>query len=155
MKANLAEVLVGAGVLAVAGVFAMTLNGARGSAGGSDSYTLTASFRAADGVTAGTDVRLSGVKVGTVAEIGLNRESFRADAVLAIRGDILLPDDSAAVVASEGLLGGTFVQIQPGGSPFNLEPGTEIIDTQGSVNIIDLLLKFVGGSDEESPPADG
>ena len=155
MKANLAEVLVGAGVLAVAGVFAMTLNASRGSAGGPGSYTLTASFRAADGVAAGTDVRLSGVKVGSVSEIGLNPDSYRADAVLAIRSDILLPDDSAAVIASEGLLGGTFVQIQPGGSPFNLEPGAEIVDTQGSVNIIDLLLKFVGGSGEESPAADG
>ena len=148
MKANVAEVLVGAGVLAAAVFFGVTLNAARGTTGGSDSYTLTASFRAADGVTAGTDVRLSGVKVGSVTAISLNPESFRADAVLNIRGDISLPDDSAAVIASEGLLGGNFVSIQPGGSPFDLERGAEIVDTQGSVNIIDLLLKFVSGSGE-------
>ena len=150
MKANVAEVLVGAGVLAAAVLFAVTLNSARGASGGSDSYVLSASFRAADGVTAGTDVRLSGVKVGSVTAIVLNPETFRADATLNIRGDIMLPDDSAAVIASEGLLGGNFVSIQPGGSPFELEPGSEIIDTQGSVNIIDLLLRFVSGSGEDN-----
>jgi phospholipid/cholesterol/gamma-HCH transport system substrate-binding protein len=149
MKANVAEVLVGAGVLAAAVFFGVTMNAARGTTGGGDSYTLTASFRAADGVTAGTDVRLSGVKVGSVTAITLNPESFRADATLNIRGDLKLPDDSAAIVASEGLLGGNFISIQPGGSPFELERGAEIVDTQGSVNIIDLLLKFVSGSGEK------
>ncbi|MEO8531794.1 MAG: outer membrane lipid asymmetry maintenance protein MlaD [Deltaproteobacteria bacterium] len=150
MKANLAEVLVGAGVLATAVFFAVSMNAARGTTGGAGSYELTASFRAADGVTAGTDVRLSGVKVGSVTAITLNPESYRADATLNIRGDIKLPDDSAAIVASEGLLGGNFVSIQPGGSPFEYEPGAEIVDTQGSVNIIDLLLKFVSGSGDKN-----
>ena len=146
MKSSLAEVLVGALVLALAVFFGITLNAARGGAGGGDSYTLTASFRAADGVAAGTDVRLSGVKIGSVAEVTLNPQTFRAEMLMNIRGDLLLPDDSAAVISSEGLLGGTFVEIQAGGSPFNLEAGGEIADTQGSVNIIDLLLKFVSGS---------
>jgi phospholipid/cholesterol/gamma-HCH transport system substrate-binding protein len=59
-----------------------------------------------------------------------------------------VPDDSSAAVASEGLLGGTYVDVQPGGSPFNLEPGSEIIDTQSAVSLVTLLLRFVTGSEE-------
>ncbi|MEO0917788.1 MAG: hypothetical protein AAFY31_12540 [Pseudomonadota bacterium] len=59
-----------------------------------------------------------------------------------------LPDDTAIVVSSEGLLGGSFLELLPGGSPFNLEPGAEITDTQSSVSIIQLLLRFVSGGEE-------
>ena len=58
-----------------------------------------------------------------------------------------IPDDSAIVIYSEGLLGGNFVEIMPGGSPFNLEEDAEITDTQGAVSLISLLLKFVSGGD--------
>ena len=96
----------------------------------------------------GTDVRLAGVKVGTVTGMELNPQTFRADVTLSVEDQIQLPDDSAVVVASEGLLGGTYVEIVPGGSPFNLEAGGEILDTQGAVSLISLLLKFVSGSEE-------
>jgi phospholipid/cholesterol/gamma-HCH transport system substrate-binding protein len=45
-------------------------------------------------------------------------------------------------------LGGNFVEVLPGGSPFNLEPGSEIIDTQGAVSLVTLLMRFVGGGDQ-------
>jgi phospholipid/cholesterol/gamma-HCH transport system substrate-binding protein len=62
---------------------------------------------------------------------------------------VRIPDDSAAVVASEGLLGGNYLEISPGGSMFYFEPGDEIIDTQGSVSLISLLIRFVTGEEEE------
>jgi phospholipid/cholesterol/gamma-HCH transport system substrate-binding protein len=96
-------------------------------------------------------VRLAGVKVGTVTALTLNPGTFFADATISVQQGILLPDDSAILVSSEGLLGGNFVEIQPGGSPDNLAPGDEIEDTQGSVSLITLLMKFVGsmaGDDE-------
>jgi len=67
----------------------------------------------------------------------------------------VLPDDSTIVIASEGLLGGSFVEILPGGSPDNLGPGDEIENTQGAVSVIALLMKFVGASsgDETSGAA--
>ena len=61
-----------------------------------------------------------------------------------------MPDDSGIIVASEGLLGGNFIEIVPGGSPINLEPGEEIIDTQGAVGLIELLTKFVGAAAGDS-----
>lgn len=68
---------------------------------------------------------------------------------MSVRSDTQIPDDSAIVISSEGLLGGNFVEIMPGGSPFYFEAGDEITDTQGSVSLISLLLKFVSGGDSE------
>jgi phospholipid/cholesterol/gamma-HCH transport system substrate-binding protein len=99
-------------------------------------------------VTVGTDVRLAGVKVGTVTDVSLNPETYRADTTVSLHTGIEIPDDSAIVVSSEGLLGGNFVEIVPGGSPFFYEPGATIEDTQGAVSLVSLLLKFVSGSSE-------
>ena len=92
---------------------------------------------------------MAGVKVGTVTALDLNAATFRADTVFTMKDGIEIPDDSAISVASEGLLGGSFVEIIPGGSPFNLDPGGEITDTQSSVSLISLLLKFVSGGGSE------
>ena len=155
MGENTTEVLVGSAVLAGAAAFliyAGQITGFRAASGESNSYF--ASFRSAQGVSVGTDVRLAGVKVGSVTELKLDPETFRAIARFSIGKDIVLPDDSAAIIATEGLLGGSFIEIQPGGSMFNLEPGAEIEDTQGAVNIVDLMVKFAtsggGGSGAES-----
>ncbi|WP_299603795.1 outer membrane lipid asymmetry maintenance protein MlaD [uncultured Tateyamaria sp.] len=150
MAENTTEVLVGGVVLAAAIGFAVYgaqvagLGNNNGSA-----YPLTASFRSLEGVNVGTDVRLAGVKVGTVTDVALNPETYRADTVVSLRTDTQIPDDSAIVISSEGLLGGNFVEIMPGGSPFFFEAGDEITDTQGSVSLISLLLKFVSGGEGE------
>ena len=149
MSENTTEVLVGGAVLAVAGFFlffAAQTTGYRQASGGA--YELSASFRSAEGVSLGTDVRLAGVKVGTVTGLDLNPQTFRADVRFSVSKAIELPDDSAAVVASEGLLGGTYLELVPGGSPFNLDPGAEVEDTQGAVSLISLLLKFAAGGGE-------
>ena len=149
MSAERTETLVGAAVLMAAVSFG--LFGARIAdiGGGSDSYPLTASFRSLEGVSVGTDVRLAGVKIGTVTAVSLNPETYRADTVVEIDQATQIPDDSAIVISSEGLLGGSFVEVMPGGSPFFFDAGDEIVDTQGSVSLISLLLKFVSGGQSE------
>ncbi len=149
MSENVTEVLTGGAVLAVAAGFlfyAGQVGGVGVGTSGFDSYS--ASFRSAEGIGIGTDVRLAGVKVGSVTEMALDPATFRAETRFTLKDDVALPDDSAVVVASEGLLGGSFLEILPGGSAFNLEPGDEITDTQSSVSIIQLLLKFVSGGEE-------
>lgn len=148
MTQNTTEILVGGAVLAAALGFAVYASQLAGVTGGADRYDLTASFRSMEGVSVGGDVRLAGVKVGSVTEVVLNPETYRADAVVSLNRDVLVPDDSAIVISSEGLLGGNFVEIVPGGSPLYYGPGEEIEDTQGAVSLISLLLKFVGGGSE-------
>ena len=148
MSYERAEVLTGAAVLAVAVAFVVYAAQGSGLMQAPESYPLTASFRSVEGITVGSDVRLAGVKVGTVTSLTLNPTTFFADATITMRDDVLLPVDSAILVSSEGLLGGNFIEILPGGALENLEPGDEIEDTQGAVSLITLLLKFVGSGGE-------
>lgn len=145
MADNKIEIFVGGLVLAGAVAFGVYASQVAGLSAGGQSYDMSASFRSLEGVSVGTDVRLAGVKIGTVTEVTLNPETYRADTVVALDTDTQIPDDSAIIISSEGLLGGNFVEIVPGGSPFFFEPGDEITDTQGAVSLISLLLKFVGG----------
>ncbi len=148
MSENTTEVVVGGVVLAVAVGFLAYAGQATGLSGGGAEYEMTASFRSADGVSIGTDVRMAGVKIGRVTDIRLDPATFRAATVFSVQEGIEIPDDSAVAISSEGLLGGTYVELLPGGSPFFLEPGTEIEFTQGSVSLVSLLMKFVGGDTE-------
>ncbi len=142
------EVAIGGVVLAAAIGFAVYAGQAAGLSTGSAGYPLSASFRSIEGVNVGTDVRLAGVKIGTVTDVTLNPETFRADTTFSVASGVEIPDDSAVVISSEGLLGGNFVEIMPGGSPFAYAEGDEILDTQSSVSLITLLLRFVSGDGE-------
>ena len=150
MSHSVTEISVGGVVLAAAAAFAIytTQTTGFGSGGGGGSYELTASFRSLEGVSVGTDVRLAGVKLGTVTGVELDPETYRAVTTFSVSNGIEVPDDSAVVISSEGLLGGNFVEISPGGSAFFYEPGAEILDTQGSVSLMSLLLKYVAGDGE-------
>ncbi len=142
---NMTEVLVGGAVLAFAVAFGVYASQSTGLSRDTSGYELGASFRSLEGVGVGTDVRLAGVKIGTVTGVDLNPETYRADTTFSVADGVLIPDDSAVVISSEGLLGGNFVELMPGGSPFYFEPGDEIVDTQGAVSLISLLVKFVAG----------
>ena len=148
MKDNLVETLVGAAVLLVAGLF--VIYGYSVTEGdSSDGYVLSAQFDRVDGLTVGSDVRMSGIKVGTVTGLSLDPESFYAQAEFTIAGDIELPDDTSAKITSEGLLGGNYVSLSPGGSEDALAAGDEILYTQGSVDLIGLVSQALFSAGEE------
>ena len=146
---NTTEILVGGAVLAAAIAFGVYATQSTGFGGSSGDYELSASFRSLEGIAVGSDVRLAGVKIGTVTGVNLNPETYRADTTISVAENIQIPDDSAIVISSEGLLGGNFVEVMPGGSPFYFEPGDQIEDTQGAVSLISLLVKFVAGDGSE------
>lgn len=146
MASNAAETLIGAAVLAVAGGFLVyAANTADVSLGGAG-YSLSADFRKAEGVDVGGDVQISGVKVGKITGIALNTENYYATISMEIKDDVKIPEDSSVRILSESLLGGNFIAIEPGASEFMLEPGAEFEFTQGTVNILDLVMKFANGS---------
>lgn len=146
---SVSEIAVGGVVLAAAIAFGVYATQITGLSTGSAGYPLTASFRSLEGVGVGTDVRLAGVKIGSVSDVTLNAETYRADTTVNIFNGIEIPDDSAIVISSEGLLGGNFVEVMPGASPYYLAAGDEIVDTQGSVSLVSLLMKFVSGGNEQ------
>ncbi len=149
MRESPVEVLTGALVVLVAGGFLVYAAQATGFGGPSEGVRLNASFRSIEGVSLGTDVRLAGVKIGSVTNTALDPQTFRATTELTVNADVPIPDDSSAVVASEGLLGGNFVEIVPGGSLTTLADGGEIVDTQGAVSLLQLLLQYISGGSEQ------
>ncbi|NOR31750.1 MAG: outer membrane lipid asymmetry maintenance protein MlaD [Sulfitobacter sp.] len=145
MRDDLPEIMVGGVVLAAALGFMVYAGQAAGIGKSSNSYALKASFRSMEGIDVGTDLRLAGVNIGKVTDLTLNPETYRADTVVSVARGIEIPDDSALVVSSEGLLGGNYMEIVPGGSPFYFSDGDVISDTQGAISLISLLMKFVSG----------
>lgn len=151
MANSVTETLLGAAVLVTAAGFVAyaSQTGGRGELSG-DRYRLMANFVSAEGISTGTDVRLAGVKIGSVTGMKLNPETYQAELTFTIQDNVKVPDDSEVKVASEGLLGGSFLEITPGGSEFMLSEGDEIVYTQSSVSLLNLMLKFAtGGGDEE------
>lgn len=146
MASGAAETVIGAVVLAVAGGFIAYTMKTTDIGGGGDSYEVIANFRKAEGVTVGGDVRVSGVKVGSIRSLELNPDTYMARVTMSVRNEVQLPDDSSAKIASEGLLGGGYIAIDPGGGEDMLEPGQEIEYTQGSVNLLDIIGKAIHGA---------
>lgn len=154
-SAERAELVVGAVVLAIAAGFLAWSTDAFGGAT-QGSYPLRAAFPSVDGVEKGTEVRLAGVRIGRVSDVRLNPETYFAEAELRVPQTILLPTDSAALIQSDGLLGGSYIELQPGGSDEMLAPGGEIEDVQGAVSLLALMMKFVdsqSGSGDRSDSA--
>jgi len=139
------ETLLGLAVLIAAGAFLFYAQGRLDEGPGRDSYELTARFSTVGDLARGAEVRVAGVPVGAVQAIELDPQTYFAQATLTIRSDIEIPDDSTAKIATAGLLGGAYVEIEPGGAMEVLAPGGEIQFTQGAVDMFDLIGQAVGG----------
>jgi len=151
MKSHLVETIVGAAVIGVAIFFLVFAYGQTEQAAG-PGYVLSARMDNATGISAGTDVRLSGIKVGTVTRTELDLVNYSARVYFTVQQDIELPEDSSIRVAQEGLFGGTFIQVQVGGDFENLlADGDEVFQAQGSIDIIGLIQRamFGGGNSDE------
>ncbi len=145
------EFMVGLFVLAgLAGILYLALQIGGSRLLGGDSYSLQARFGSISGVNPGSRVEIAGVKVGTVRSIELNKEQFVAIVTLELPDSLSLDDDTIASVKTSGLIGDRFIDLQPGGSGFPLEPGDMIVDTESALDIESLISRFaLGGLDEE------
>jgi phospholipid/cholesterol/gamma-HCH transport system substrate-binding protein len=139
---GVAETLTGAFVLVVALVFLAYAVAHSGRVSGTG-YVVQARFDHIDGLAVGADVRIAGVKIGTVTEERVDPKTFVAIVSLSVRNDIQLPKDSSASITSESLLGGKYISLSPGGDDTNLKPGQTITITQSSVSLEELLGKFI------------
>ncbi len=139
------ETILGA-VVVVAAVgffaFAAAQAGQNTTGGG---YDLRASFQRVDGVGVGSDVRISGVKVGVVRSVTLDPATYNAVLTLSVNNGVEVLDDSTARVATDGLLGGGYVSIEPAGMDV-LPAGGEIPNTQGSIDLLTLFANMAQGS---------
>lgn len=152
-RRGVAEILTGAAVLTAAAAFlfyAISHSGQTTTSG----YTLQARFDRIDGLTIGSDVRIAGVKIGSVTGTRIDPKDFTALVSLTVRPDIQLPRDSSAEITSESLLGGKYLSLSPGGGEDVLQPGQTITITQSSISLEQLLGKFIFNLTNISKPAE-
>jgi phospholipid/cholesterol/gamma-HCH transport system substrate-binding protein len=121
----------------------------------SGGYRVVAEFDRAEGVSIGTDVRISGIKVGSVVEQTLDPATYFARVVMSIKPEVKLPEDSSVKVALEGLLGGAYLSIEPGGSESYIPDGGRIEITQGSIDVVGLLGQAVFSPDSSKKGSGG
>ena len=150
MQNSFVETLIGAAVLVIAGAFFFYAYN-RTDTGTVSGYQLIAKFDRIDGISTGADVRMSGIKIGTVISEELDQKTYRALIRMAIRSDIKIPDDSSIRVATIGLLGGSYLAVSPGGSDAMMAANGEFSVTQGSIDLVGLLGKTMFGNDDQKP----
>ena len=150
MRRGSLETAVGALVIVIAVIFAIFTFKVT-DYGRETGYLLFAEFNHVGSIKTGSDVRVGGIPVGRVTELSLNPETFKARISLDIESKYNFPLDTAVTIGSEGLLGGSFVEIVPGGMDGNLQPNDEIEFTQDSVDMLQLLGKFMfsGAADKD------
>lgn len=145
------ETVLGFVVLVAAGAFLFYAQGQMTEGPGRDGYEVTARFNTVGDLARGAEVRVAGVPVGAVRAVALDPDTYFARADMVIRADVEIPEDSTAKISTAGLLGGSYVEIEPGGAMEMLEPGGEITYTQGAVDMFDLIGQAVmnrgGGGD--------
>ena len=111
MGKNLVETLIGALVLGVAGVFLLFAY-SKGGLTTVEGYQLIGKFDRIDGLAEGSDVRMSGIKIGTVTKQEIDPETYLAVVTLNIMPEIKLPEDSSAQISSDGLLGDKYLSMR-------------------------------------------
>lgn len=149
MRRNLIETILGAVVLLVAALFLIFAysNASLRTVQGNE---YIAKFNRVDGINPGSDVKMSGIKVGTIKNISIDPKSYVAVVRLSVDRSIQLPTDSSAEVASEGLLGGKYLSLHPGADDKMLSPGGEIRFTQGPINLEELIGQFMFSNQSQS-----
>ena len=151
---NIAETIIGALVIAVAVGF-MAFIYTRTGSGSLSGYEINARLPKVDGLGIGTDVRLSGIKIGTVTDLALDPKTYLVTVHMNIRDDIKIPADSSVLVTSAGFLGSQYLSITPGGDDKMMVAGGFFESVQGSIDVMNLVGRFATGANtsNEPPPA--
>jgi phospholipid/cholesterol/gamma-HCH transport system substrate-binding protein len=142
MQRDVMEPIVGGLVLLIAAAFAWFAYTTTG-LGGRQGYEIGANFDRVGGLSTGSDVRMSGVKIGTVTALALDPKTYLADVRFSVGSTIEVPDDSVAQITSEGLLGSQYLNIVPGASDTMVKPGGRLKYSQAPVDLMQLLGKFM------------
>lgn len=152
LRENVVEALLGAAVIVVAVWFVVFAYG-RTSAESRGGYAVLARFPNVTGVATGTDIRVSGIKVGVVSGQKLDPKSYQAVVTMRVDDAVKLPIDSSAAITSEGILGGSYISLTPGGDSEMLRPGDEITDTQGATDLMGLIGSVINKTGDAPAPA--
>ncbi|WP_339389090.1 outer membrane lipid asymmetry maintenance protein MlaD [Vibrio caribbeanicus] len=124
--------------------------------GSSDTYTLKAEFDNIGGLKVRSPVKVGGVVVGRVTDIGLNSDSMVPVVTVAINATYdKFPDTSSLKILTSGLIGEQYLSLTPGfifDDEKMLQDGDYVEDTKSALVLEDLIGQFlysVGGDSKE------
>jgi phospholipid/cholesterol/gamma-HCH transport system substrate-binding protein len=109
-----------------------------------DCYKIHGLFANANGIEIGDNVKISGVDVGTITGVSLDRATYVARIDMCVSKDIKLPIDSSALITSSGVISGKFVNISPGSDTKLILNGGKIEYTQAEANVGGIMDKILG-----------
>ncbi|MDX2224921.1 MAG: outer membrane lipid asymmetry maintenance protein MlaD [Rhodospirillaceae bacterium] len=142
MKRNPIETVLGAVVLVIAAMF-LAFAYTTADIGAVTGYPVSAKFLKVGGLEIGSDVRISGIRVGTVTGQSLDQATYQATVDMSIAADVALPADTEAAIVSDGLLGGKFVNLVPGRAAERIAPGGLIAKTKDFQALEDLVGEII------------
>lgn len=142
MSRNPVETIMGAVVLIVAALF-LAFAYRTADLGAVRGYPVSATFTKVGGLANGADVRISGIKVGTVTAQRLDPETFQAVVLMNILPSVRLPQDTVASVAADGLLGGKYIKLEPGRATDMVADGGTITRTRDYQSVEDLVGEII------------
>lgn len=150
MRGNVIETVMGAVVLVVAALFlffAYSTSQLRSVSG----YQISADFERVDGIKDGSDVRISGIKIGSVVATSLDPKTFLATLTFTVQPSVKLPDDTVVEIVSSGLLGDKYLSLAPGGSDKTIPPGGKVKYTQSSVSLEHMIGQMIFSAPNKKP----
>lgn len=118
------------------------------SVGDKNTYPVSARFASISGLKEGAVIEIAGVRVGKVNRIELDAEDYEAVVSMTIDGNIKLQEDAIASIRTAGVIGDKFVNISPGGSDVLIEPGQQIVETESSISLEELVSKYIFQKEE-------
>ena len=148
MRLNIVEIVTGAVVITISAIllfYAYTSTKRTDQEG----YKIIARFQKADGLVEGSDVKMGGIRIGSVSKMTLDPKRYDAIIEISIKPEIKLPADTSASIISESLLGGKYLDLQPGGDEEMMEPGSEIQQTQSAVILESLIGQLIFSSKDK------
>jgi phospholipid/cholesterol/gamma-HCH transport system substrate-binding protein len=110
---------------------------------GNEQYQLTARFTSASGLRTGAYIEAAGVRVGDIAAIEFDTDEYYAVVTMNIDNGVKVSEDAMVSIRTAGIIGDKFVKITPGGSDVNLQDGEEIFETEPSINLEELISKYI------------
>jgi phospholipid/cholesterol/gamma-HCH transport system substrate-binding protein len=143
MTRNPIETVLGAVVLIVAIMFVAFAYSTANVRPIGDGYHVSAEFLKVGGLTRGSDVRMSGITIGTVADQQLDPKTLTAHVVMNIKSNIQLPTDSEAEIVSDGLMGGKYVNLVPGHAADKIPPDGKITHAKDFQSLEDLVGQII------------
>ena len=150
MKNNKFETLIGTLVIIIAILFlsfaSKITNSKQNVAGG---YDIVAIFDNIDGINIGSDIKIAGVKVGSVSNIKLN-DNYKAELTLKMPKDLNVPLDSIFKISTSGLIGSKFINVKIGAEEEYFKNGDKADFTESSMDLEDLISRFIFNTEKKN-----